>query len=52
MIVDAELVAQILNGRTEYETLCLEHDATTEQVRQRFKQLVVGLHPDKCKLPR
>ena len=50
--VDAELVAHILSTHSDYDTLGLDHDATAEDVRAQYKQLAVGLHPDKCALPR
>jgi len=52
LAVDAGLIADILGAEDDYRTLRLDHDASAEEVRVRYKQIVVGLHPDRCKLPR
>ena len=39
-------------SQTDYDALCLGMEASLEDIRQRYKQMARGLHPDKCQLPR
>lgn len=51
--VDAAFLARIASSRSDYDALGLAPDAASSaaEVRSRYRQLAVALHPDKCSVP-
>jgi len=49
-VADAAEVARVLSSRNDHACLKLHVGATLSQVRKSYRQLAMGLHPDKCKL--